>query len=42
MGDFAFTIEIEVASAEGISREFLEQQVVETLRQLGAEIQSLR
>lgn len=36
-GDFEFGIEISLQSSEGISKRVLEQQVYETLRQLGAE-----
>ena len=38
-GEFQFDVELSVSSEEGISRKNLEQQVLETLRQLGAEFQ---
>jgi len=37
-GDFEFTIEFTVKSSDGIKKKTLEQQVYETLKQLGAEI----
>ncbi|MDY7079092.1 MAG: DUF499 domain-containing protein [Chloroflexota bacterium] len=36
VGEFEFTLEIEVASAEGISQTTLENQIKETIRQIGA------
>lgn len=41
VGDFTFTIEIDVKSSEGIPEKVVEQQINETLRQLGAMIQGL-
>jgi hypothetical protein len=41
VGDFTFTIEIDIRSGEGIPRKVIEQQVQETLRQLGASVQNL-
>ncbi|MBA4158336.1 MAG: ATP-binding protein [Gemmatimonadetes bacterium] len=41
VGEFTFTIEIDVKSAEGIPKKVVEQQVHETLRQLGASIHGL-
>jgi len=41
VGDFEFTLEIDVGSAEGISKRVLEQQVMETLRQLGSRVEEL-
>lgn len=41
VGEFTVTIEIDVRSAEGIPKKVIEQQVRETLRQLGASIQGL-
>jgi hypothetical protein len=38
VGDFKFTIEIDVSSAEGISPSTLENQIRETIRQIGARI----
>jgi predicted AAA+ superfamily ATPase len=38
-GEFEFTIEFEVKSDDGISEKTIEQQVMETLRQLGVEAQ---
>ncbi len=38
-GEFEFTIEFEVESEEGIPEKKIEQQVMETLRQLGAEVE---
>jgi hypothetical protein len=38
-GEFEFTIEFEVESDDGISEKTIEQQVMETLRQLGVEAQ---
>ncbi|MBS1253271.1 MAG: hypothetical protein MAG451_02320 [Anaerolineales bacterium] len=37
IGEFTFTIEVDVSSADGISKRVIEQQVLETLRQLGAQ-----
>jgi hypothetical protein len=34
-----FTIEIDVTSADGISMRTIEQQVMETLQQIGAEVE---
>jgi hypothetical protein len=39
VGEFTFTIEFEVESADGISERKIEQQVMETLRQLGATVE---
>jgi len=38
VGEFTFTVEVNVESAEGIPEQVIEQQVKETLRQLGANI----
>ncbi len=38
-GQFEFTIEFDVESEEGIPEKKIEQQVMETLRQLGAEVE---
>ncbi len=38
VGDFKFTIEIDVTSEEGVSKATLENQVKETIRQIGAKI----
>jgi hypothetical protein len=38
VGDFKFTIEIEVESEDGVSQSTLENQVKETIRQIGARI----
>jgi hypothetical protein len=38
-GDFEFSMEMDLSSDEGISKKKLEQQVYETLKQLGAEYQ---
>jgi hypothetical protein len=38
-GDFKFTIEIDVHSVEGLSAATLENQIKETIRQIGARIQ---
>jgi len=38
VGEFTFTIEFEVESADGISERKIEQTVMETLRQLGATV----
>jgi hypothetical protein len=38
-GEFTFTIEFEVESADGISERKIEQQVMETLRQIGATVE---
>ena len=35
VGDFKFTIQIDVSSAEGISQATLENQIKETIRQIG-------
>lgn len=40
IGEFTFTIEIDVKSGDGIPRKVIEQQVIETLRQLGAKFQT--
>jgi len=37
-GDFTFTIEIAVHSKDGISKKVVDQQVMETLQQLGAKV----
>jgi hypothetical protein len=39
IGEFRFTIEFDVESAEGIPEKKIEQVVMETLRQLGARIE---
>ncbi|WP_263789501.1 ATP-binding protein [Salinibacter sp.] len=39
VGEFTFTIEFEVESGDGISERKIEQQVMETLRQLGATVE---
>lgn len=41
VGDFRFKIEIDVSSAEGISQSTLENQIKETIRQIGAKIDSI-
>jgi hypothetical protein len=38
IGEFTFAVEVDVASTEGVSERVVEQQVKETLRQLGANI----
>ena len=38
IGDFDFTLEVDVTGAEGISRTTLENQIKETIRQIGAEL----
>lgn len=38
VGDFTFTIEIDLRAPDGISKRVVEQQVLETLQQLGADI----
>lgn len=38
VGDFKFTIELDVESADGISQATLENQIKETLRQIGARV----
>jgi hypothetical protein len=38
VGDFTFTIEIDVSDAEGISRATLENTILETVRQIGGRI----
>lgn len=38
-GDFTFTIEISVHTKDGISRKVIDQQVMETLQQLGAKVE---
>jgi hypothetical protein len=38
VGDFKFTIEIDVSSAEGISQATLENQIKETIRQIGGRV----
>ena len=38
VGDFKFTIEIEVTSEEGISQATLENQIKETIRQIGGRV----
>jgi hypothetical protein len=38
VGDFKFTLEIEVSGAEGISRSTLENKIKETIRQIGASL----
>ena len=40
-GNFTFAIEVRVESLGGISKRIIEQQVKETLRQLGAEIEEI-
>lgn len=39
VGEFTFTVEIDVKSSDGIPRKVIEQQVIETLRQLGAKFE---
>jgi hypothetical protein len=39
VGDFEFTLEIDVSSEEGISQSALENQIKETLRQIGARVE---
>jgi hypothetical protein len=39
VGDFKFTLEIDVSSEEGISQSALENQIKETLRQIGARVE---
>ena len=39
VGDVTFTIEVDVSSDEGISEKVIEQQVMETLQQLGAVVE---
>jgi hypothetical protein len=39
VGDFEFTLEIDVKSEEGISQSALENQIKETLRQIGARVE---
>ena len=36
VGDFTFTLEIDVSSTEGISQSTLENKIKETIRQIGA------
>ena len=38
-GEFTFSIEIDVTSADGISKKAVEQQVMETLQQIGAKVE---
>lgn len=38
VGDFSLTIEIDVSSTDGISETTLENQIKETIRQIGAHI----
>lgn len=38
LGEFTFTVEVDLKPAEGISKQMVEQQVKETLRQLGARV----
>lgn len=38
-GEFEFTVEFNVSSADGISKKVIEQTVMETLQQLGAEVE---
>lgn len=40
-GGFSFTIELDVSPPEGISKKVVEQQVMETLRQIGATVTDL-
>ena len=40
VGDFNFTIEIDVSSEEGITQATLENQIKETIRQIGAKVES--
>jgi len=40
VGDFKFTIEIDVSTSEGISQAALENQIKETIRQIGARVVS--
>ena len=39
-GEFEFTIEFNVSSADGISKKVIEQTVMETLQQLGAQVEA--
>jgi len=36
VGDFEFTLELDVSGAEGLSQATLDSQVKETIRQIGA------
>jgi hypothetical protein len=38
VGDFKFTLDIDVTSMEGISHTILENQIKETIRQIGAKV----
>jgi len=38
VGEFEFAIEVDVSSVEGISRAVLENQIKETIRQIGASL----
>jgi hypothetical protein len=38
-GDFKFTIEIDVTSQDGITQATLENQIKETIRQIGARVE---
>jgi len=38
VGDFTFTLEIDVSAAEGITRATLENKIKETIRQIGARV----
>jgi len=40
VGAFKFTIELDVSAKDGIRRKVIDQQVMETLRQLGAEVEN--
>jgi predicted AAA+ superfamily ATPase len=39
VGDLTFTIEVDVSSEDGLSKKMIEQQVMETLQQLGATVE---
>ncbi len=39
VGEFNFTLEVDVTSAEGISQSTLENKIKETIRQIGATLQ---
>jgi hypothetical protein len=41
VGEFKFTLEIDISSAEGISHATLEDKVKETIRQIGATLQNV-
>jgi hypothetical protein len=39
VGDLTFTIEVDVSSEDGLSKKMIEQQVMETIQQLGATVE---